>query len=57
MIPVNMLTIQSKGIDILAVIWPSHVLLSKANGIFSFGDPIKLFKVTLGNTLCDERNE
>lgn len=47
-----MLTVQGERVDILAVIWPSHVLLSETNGILSFGNTIEIFKVTFGDALA-----
>ena len=47
----DVFTIEGKGIDIFTVIWPCHILLAEANGIFSLGNAVKLLEVSLGDAL------
>ena len=42
-----MLTGKGKGVDVLAVICASHVLLSKTDSVFPLGDTVEDFKVLL----------
>jgi hypothetical protein len=50
-------TVQGERVDILAVIRPSHVFLTKTNGVFSFGNTIELFKLAFGDALHKEQDQ
>jgi hypothetical protein len=44
-------TVQSKGVDVLAVITTSHVLLAKANGVLSGRNIVKDLEFSLRDAL------
>jgi hypothetical protein len=43
--PELVLTIQGKGVNVLAVISEDHVFLTKSDGVFSLGDTVKHFQL------------
>jgi hypothetical protein len=47
----NVHTIQSEGVDVFAVVWPSHIFLPETNGVFALGDTVENLEVSLGHAL------
>ena len=48
------LTIQSKRVNIFAVITARHVLLAKTNGVFALSNTVENFEVRLRDTLATQ---